>query len=73
MAYSIARKKKTEKTQIFMQSFENGERGKWKDWDCSDGVNLPLTFEHPLEAQFEIARQQAKDPEWDYEIREYLR
>ena len=71
MGWIIARTQKDKKTQIFMCSSQN--TGEWRDWDCDEGVNLPVLYDHKLDAVFEIARQQAMAPEWEYEVREYLR
>lgn len=66
--YIIARTK-GQYTELFTDLNRIDDAGAWKE----SGKGLPLTFDKRFRALHEMYKQIDLDPDWEYEVREYLR
>lgn len=72
MSYILFRTRRNER-QMFMDSFRIDIAGVWRDpIEPYSGINLPRQFEELRDAIRYRNREREKDPNWHYEIREYL-
>lgn len=56
-------------TELFMDLNRIDRVGEWRAYD----QGLPLQFDKRFRAWHEMYKQMEKDPDWEYEVREYNR
>lgn len=65
------RRTKENAREILMDDWKIYTSGKWMDPYNAEGY-LPLTFETRKEAEWSMQLHQKEEPEWNYEVNEYL-
>ena len=64
----IIARTKGEYTELFMDRHRIDRTGEWRAHD----KGLPLQFDYEFRALHEMYKQMDIDPDWEYEVREYL-
>lgn len=72
MSYILQRTRINER-QMYMDRFHIDGAGEWRDPLAPySGLALPLQFERKYQAKWCLEREEKKDPNWHYDIKEYL-
>lgn len=72
MSWIVVRRNSV-KTQIYVDTARIDVSGRWASWDERRPWEFPLEHQSERSAMFRMGHEMDADPDWEYEVREYLK